>query len=200
VIVGLTGGIGSGKSTASNMFKDLSVHIVDADQVAREVVEPDSPALEKIIEHFGKGIITNGKLDRTALRTKIFSDDIEKKWLESLLHPLIRESMLAQLDKGLSDYSILEAPLLFENNLDDYCNKTICVDLPQSVQLERSMERDGATRENIEAIMASQMQRKQKLSKCDYVLDNSTSYEQLEVQVHRLHNILSLLSQNPEFT
>ena len=135
-ILGLTGGIGSGKSAVSAMFEKLGITVVDADIVAREVVEPGSVGLKKIVEHFGKTILTSeGVLDRAKLRGIIFDNETKKAWLNALLHPLIRESMLKQLQQATSDYVILVAPLLFENGLEKLCNHTLLIDVPVTTQL-----------------------------------------------------------------
>lgn len=122
-VLGLTGGIGSGKSAVSAMFEELGIQVVDADIVAREVVEPGSVGLTKITAHFGDEILTSNRtLDRAKLRAIIFADESQKQWLNNLLHPLIRESMLSQLKQATSHYVILVAPLLFENGLEKYIN------------------------------------------------------------------------------
>lgn len=145
-ILGLTGGIGSGKSAVSAMFEKLGITVVDADIVAREVVEPGSVGLKKIVEHFGKTILTSeGVLDRAKLRGIIFDNETEKAWLNALLHPLIRESMLKQLQQATSDYVILVAPLLFENGLEKLCNHTLLIDVPVTTQITRTSARDNVS-------------------------------------------------------
>ncbi|WP_434340343.1 dephospho-CoA kinase [Motilimonas cestriensis] len=194
-ILGLTGGIGSGKSAASGVFKTLGVPVVDADVVAREVVMPTSGsgALAQITMHFGQDILLpDGQLDRVKLRKKIFADATEKQWLNNLLHPLIRQSLLSQLHSCQGDYAILEAPLLIENDLLSYIDKLVVVDVPEDIQLKRAMVRDHNSKAQIESIMAAQVSRAQRLKVADYVLDNSADLNALAQQVKALHqDILS---------
>jgi dephospho-CoA kinase len=196
LIVGLTGGIASGKSTALAMFESLEVPYVDADIVAREVVEPGSVALADITAHFGHAILqNNGELDRSALRQVIFADSDHKQWLENLLHPLIQQRMLTSLNNFEAPYVLLAAPLLFENNLDRFCDKTITLDVSEEVQLSRATLRDGSNIETLKSIMASQWSRQKRLDKADYILDNSGNDIDLSAQVTALHRVLLLQSQ-----
>ena len=192
-ILGLTGGIGAGKSAASTIFKSLGVHVVDADVVAREVVQPGSEtgALAQITAQFGREILLpNGQLDRAALRQRIFANPSDKQWLNQLLHPLIRQAILAQLNASNGAYAILEAPLLIENNLMPYINKLAVVDVPEALQLTRAMQRDNNSAEQIKAIMAAQISREQRLKQADFVLDNSSTTLALQKQVSLLHQRL----------
>jgi len=189
MIVGLTGGIGSGKSAASRAFESLGIGCVDADLVAREVVAADSAALNSIADRFGPGILTaEGQLNRALLRERIFTSATDKTWLETLLHPLIREKMLGQLARQPSPYSVLIAPLLFENDLDALCDETVLIDVPEPVQRERVMERDGATREQVQRIIDSQMSRAEKQSRATHCIDNTGTLEALEAEVLALHH------------
>ena len=188
MIVGLTGGIGSGKSAAMAVFEKLGIGCVDADVVAREVVEPGQPTLASIVAHFGEDVLTeDGLLDRAALRHRIFSDPDEKLWLEGLLHPLIRTEMQRQLAAQSSPYSVLVAPLLFENNLDRECDTSVLIDVPESVQVERVVARDGGSKEQAWAIIRQQMPRKEKLKRADHVVSNTGSLAELESQLVALH-------------
>ncbi|MCE2596109.1 dephospho-CoA kinase [Motilimonas cestriensis] len=192
-ILGLTGGIGSGKSAASNIFKALGVAVVDADVVAREVVMPSSAsgALSQIAAHFGQHILLpDGQLNRAKLREKVFADVTEKQWLNNLLHPLIRQSLLSQLQACKGEYAILEAPLLIENDLLSYIDKLVIVDVPEDVQLKRAMARDNNSKAQIESIMAAQVSRAQRLKLADYVLDNSADVNALAQQVKDLHQVI----------
>ncbi|TCS41706.1 dephospho-CoA kinase [Reinekea marinisedimentorum] len=193
MIVGLTGGIGSGKSTASRLFKTKGIDVVDADVVAREVVAPGKPALEAIAKHFGVDILANGELNRPLLREIIFNDPEQKNWLETLLHPLIHKEILQQLNTAKSLYSILEAPLLFENRLHDLCEQTILVDIPVELQLSRASQRDNTSEQAVQAIISSQMPRAEKLKLADIVLDNSADVATLAHQVNEAH--LKLLTE-----
>ena len=187
-ILGLTGGIGSGKSAVSAMFEKLGITVVDADIVAREVVEPGSVGLKKIVEHFGKTILTSeGVLDRAKLRGIIFDNETEKAWLNALLHPLIRESMLKQLQQATSDYVILVAPLLFENGLEKLCNHTLLIDVPVTTQITRTSERDNVSEAQAKKIIASQMSRADKQLKADDILDNDRALSEVAIDVKKLH-------------
>jgi len=193
LIVGLTGGIGSGKTLVANIFRELGIGVVNADDVAREIVMPGSHALTEIENYFGADYLKNGSLDRAKLRARVFQDSIAKAWLENLLHPFIRVEMLAQLDRCDSPYKILEAPLLFENGLEELCAKTITVDVPIALQLKRASARDNSNAADIQAIVNSQWSREQRLAKTDYVIDNAGDTNASRLQVMRLDNILKLL-------
>ncbi|TMP31430.1 dephospho-CoA kinase [Pseudoalteromonas rubra] len=187
-ILGLTGGIGAGKTTVSDFLNRLGIVVVDADIVAREVVEPGSDGLTAIVEHFGEQILTaEGTLDRQALRKTIFSDEKEKLWLNSLLHPMIRTQLLAQLTRAQSDYVILSAPLLFENGLEQYCDKTLLVDVPVEVQIARTCKRDNSPQQLVERIIEAQMSRADKRDKADFILDNHQPIEAMHKQLSTLH-------------
>ncbi|MCO6354887.1 dephospho-CoA kinase [Pseudoalteromonas shioyasakiensis] len=187
-VLGLTGGIGSGKSAVSAMFEELGIQVVDADIVAREVVEPGSVGLTKITAHFGDEVLTrNGTLDRAKLRAIIFADESQKQWLNNLLHPLIRESMLSQLKQATSEYVILVAPLLFENGLEKYCNHTLLIDVPVDVQITRTTARDNVSVELAKQIIASQMSRADKQQKAADILDNNRPLAEVKTDVQKLH-------------
>ncbi len=187
-IVGLTGGIGSGKSAAARCFEELGIKVVDADQASRKVVEPGMPALEAVAEHFGSDILLpDGTLDRATLRERIFRDDTEKTWLEGLLHPLIKQWIRKELTSAKSPYAILESPLLLEIGQSRGVNRVLVVDVPEPIQVERAMGRDANTEEQIRAIMASQMSREKRLAGADDVIDNSGGLEDLRAQVEDLH-------------
>ena len=190
-VVGLTGGIGSGKSTVARLFGELGVHWVDADDVARQVVEPGTPALEKIAEHFGQEILLpEGGLDRAALRRIVFDAPEERTWLESLLHPVIREELMRQLhpDNYSLPYVLLVSPLLLETDQHELVEKIVVVDVPVEVQIQRTMARDTNGREQVERIIAAQMPREQRLRKADEVVDNNLAMIDVERQVDQLHH------------
>ena len=195
-VVGLTGGIGSGKSAATAIFENLGIDIVDADEVARDVVEVGSEGLRHIAEHFGETILLeDGSLDRAALRERVFADAKEKHWLNGLLHPLIRSRMQQLISESTSPYCILSVPLLVENKLTEMCNHVVVVDCPETMQLERALKRDGSTEQTIKSIMASQATRQERVSAADDVLDNSTTLEALASQIATIHQkLLSLAS------
>ncbi|WP_020412636.1 dephospho-CoA kinase [Microbulbifer variabilis] len=186
--VGLTGGIGSGKSAAAECFRELGIHVVDADWAARVVVQPGKPALEKIAQHFGAGILLeNGELNRAQLRSLIFEDTEERAWLEGLLHPLIREEILSSLEQSPSLYAILESPLLIESGQYQLVDRICVVDLPENLQVERATARDNNHEEQIRKIMAAQLGRQERLDKADDVLDNSAGLAELRGQIELLH-------------
>jgi len=188
IIIGLTGGIGSGKSTVSRFFSELGVQVIDADLVARLVVKKGQPALSQIAQHFGSEVLIDGDLNRALLRTLIFQNEHEKVWLDNLLHPLIRAEIVEQLSKAQGDYVLLEAPLLFENGLDKLSDYTLIVDIEEALQVKRACQRDGATEEVIKAIIASQIDRLQRLQKGDFIIDNNNlSLETLKNKVEQLN-------------
>ncbi|WP_404363783.1 dephospho-CoA kinase [Marinobacter sp.] len=189
-IVGLTGGIGSGKSTVARLFGELGVHWVDADDVAREVVEPGTPALERIAEHFGASILDDdGALDRAALRSIVFENPGEREWLEKLLHPVIRSELTRQLKpEGYAlPYVLLVSPLLLETDQQQLAERVVVVDVPVEVQIERAMGRDANSREQIERIIAAQMPREERLSRADDIIDNDRPIGEISHQVQSLH-------------
>ena len=187
-IVGVTGGIGCGKTTVTNLFAAKGIDIVDADLVAREVVVPGSQGLSELVSQFGDNILDEKKaLDRAALRTIIFADNNTKVMVNKILHPLIRENMLNQLINTRSQYCILSAPLLFENKLQTLVNRTLVIDIPETLQLERTMSRDGGNLETIKSIMRAQVSREQRLALADDIIDNSKTINLLTPQVNVLH-------------
>ncbi|NRB40923.1 MAG: dephospho-CoA kinase [Pseudomonadales bacterium] len=187
-VLGITGGIGSGKTAVSDRFQDLGITIVDADLCSRVVVEKGRPALNQIAEHFGNEILSaDGELDRATLRTKIFSNPDDKKWLESLLHPLIGEEVFAQLAAAQSDYVILASPLLVESQQNLICDKTLVVDVPVEVQIERTCARDNNDAAQVQNIINSQANRETRLAAASDVIENSQGFDHLDMEVTRLH-------------
>ncbi|WP_047681799.1 MULTISPECIES: dephospho-CoA kinase [Xenorhabdus] len=187
-IVALTGGIGSGKTTISNVFSSLGVPLVDADIIAREVVTLGSPALQAISEYFGSDILLpDGSLNRTALRQKIFSAPEEKQWLNSLLHPLIHAETQQQLNQVSYPYVIWVVPLLIENNLTHLADRILVVDVPPEIQISRTITRDGISREQVENILAAQASRQERLEKADDVILNDQKKQDLTARIIELH-------------
>ncbi|MGM0542421.1 MAG: dephospho-CoA kinase [Pseudomonadota bacterium] len=190
MIVGLTGGIGSGKSTVARAFGERGIGWVDADDVAREVVAPGEPALADIRDRFGDRVITeDGSLDRAALRQIIFDAPEERHWLEQLTHPLIRERLVAalyHLQSGTSPYALLVSPLLFESGQAALVERAIVVDVPTDMQLSRTLQRDGVSEANVRAILEAQMTREARLAKADDIIDNSLDIAHMQQQVARL--------------
>lgn len=196
--IGLTGGIGSGKSTVAAAFRDLGIKVVDADQASRAVVEPGSSALQAIDNHFAQRypdrsvILPSGELNRPALREIIFADADEKHWLEQLLHPLIEQWIISELHSaGSSPYVILESPLLLETGQQHLVDGVLLVDSPPELQLQRASHRDGTTTEQIQAIINTQMSREQRRERADWIIDNTedAATATLVPRVQELHQV-----------
>ncbi len=188
-ILGLTGGIGSGKSAVAEHFVDLGVHLIDADHAARWVVEPGRPALARIAEHFGPTVLqADGTLDRGALRSRVFQDAEQRRWLESLLHPLIGEEIVSYLAQAKSPYAILVSPLLIESGQHRLTQRVLVVDAPEQLQLQRTMSRDKASEEQVRAILQAQAHREERLRHADDVLINDRDLPWLRSEVERLHH------------
>lgn len=189
MIIGITGGIGSGKSAVTDRFAQMGITVVDADLAARVVVEPGRPALQAIAAHFGADILqTNGRLDRAALRAIVFAEPAQRQWLEQLTHPLIGEEIRAQLTASRSPYTILSSPLLLESSSQrELAELVVVVDVPEAVQLARTMGRDANDEAQVRRIMAAQLPRQERLALADIVVDNSGSLEALDDIVAELH-------------
>ncbi len=187
-VLGVTGGIGSGKTAATDYLASKGITIVDADECSRIVVEPGRPALTAIEEHFGsEAIQVDGTLDRAWLRTQVFSNPDERKWLEQLTHPLIRDEIVNQLNAATSAYAVLASPLLFETGQSAFCNRTLVIDVSIDTQLARASARDANSVDQIKKIIAAQMPREERLEKADDVASNEGSLEELYAQLDKLH-------------
>lgn len=191
-IVGVTGGIGSGKSTIVDLFVELGVKVIDADVVAREIVDKDSPLFAKIVEHFGSSVLlSSGELNRSLLRQIVFANEQEKQWLNNLLHPAIRNRMLYQLEHIDAPYVLWVVPLLIENQLTSFCHRILVIDVLPETQLLRASQRDSDKQQVIENIMASQVSRETRLLMADDVIDNEPDLSQnslaLKQRVFELH-------------
>lgn len=198
-IIGLTGGIGSGKSAASHAFEKHNITVVDADQVARDVVAPGSEGLKKVAATFGEDILlADGQLNRPALRARIFNDPKQKQHLETILHPLIQARVFDLLAQAKSPYAIYAAPLLIESNGQHRVNRVAVVDVPEPLQRQRSAQRDQQSEQQIQAIMKTQLNRAERLSYADDVIDNSGDIASLEKQVEQLHQYYLKLSQTKD--
>lgn len=194
--VGVTGGIGSGKSAVTQRFERLGITVVDADLAARVIVEPGQPALAAIASHFGPHILqADGSLDRAALRKLVFADDAQRRWLEQLTHPLIGAQIQRQLAESTSVYTMLSSPLLLEGTQQQLVDLVVVVDVPEAVQLQRTMQRDDNDEAQVRRIMAAQLPRDQRLERADRVIDNSGSLAALDDQVAQLHRELLQLAQ-----
>ena len=187
-MVGLTGGIGSGKTTVANLFAKHGITLVDADVIARDVVAIGSPGLAAITEHFGPQVLQNdGSLNRAWLRQQIFADAVAKAWLNALLHPLIRQEILQQLSQAQSPYVLLVAPLLIENGLTALSDQVLVVDVQPETQIRRTSVRDGVPAGQVEAILAAQCSREQRLAVATQLINNDVDHIDLAEQVAVLH-------------
>lgn len=188
LVVALTGGIGSGKTTISNQFSDLGVPVIDADRVSRALVEPGSPVLDQVINAFGEGFRdSEGQLDRRRLREFIFNDHQARLTLESILHPAIRKEMARQLSELDAPYVILVIPLLAETGQMEMIDRVLVVDVPESLQIERVMQRDKISRQDAEQILGSQASRQVRLALADDVINNDQDPAALDHRVKELH-------------
>lgn len=187
-VVGVTGGIGSGKTTVTDAFASYGIDVIDADLIARDVVAAGSPALLAIREHFGAEVInTDGTLNRAALRQRVFTNESDKTWLNQLLHPLIREHIEARLQAATSPYCLLSAPLLLENKLTYLCDRVLVVDVSEETQIQRTMARDGNNEAQVRAIMQAQITRADRLAAADDIIDNNGPLAGIESQARALH-------------
>ncbi len=194
-IVGVTGGIGCGKSAVTDRFAALGVPVIDADRVARTVVEPGQPALVEIVEQFGAATLNaDGTLNRAWLREAIFADPQAKTTLEQILHPRIRAEMHHQLEQFDTAYAIFSIPLLFETGQDKHVNRILVVDCPPELQLSRVTRRDQTGEAQTKAIIASQIAREQRLAKADDIIDNSGSLDDLQEPIEQLHRKYLILA------
>ena len=187
-IIGLAGGIGSGKTTITKYFNELGIQSVDADDVARLVVQPGSTCLNKIHQRYGDDILlSDGTLNRRALRDIIFDKPEEKIWLEALTHPAIREEITTQLSAATSQYALLVHPLLFETKQDAICELVIAIDVAADIQLQRVMSRDQISKESAEKIMAAQLSNSDRIKRADLVLENAGNIAEMNAKVLKLH-------------
>ncbi len=197
MIVGLTGGIGSGKSAAADLFAAQGIELVDTDLLAREVVEPGSTALAEIAGHFGKEILdASGALDRARLRAIIFADPKQKAWLERLLHPAINTLMLSRLSACTGPYCLLVSPLLLETEQANAVDRILVIDVSRETQLMRTLQRDGSSRETVEAIIDSQISRSERLKRADDIISNESDLEALAIAVLAQHHAYCAMAED----
>lgn len=188
LVIGVTGGIGSGKTTVANLFSSLGVPVIDADELARQVVAPGQPAYEEILQHFGTTILgKSGELDRRRLRERIFSDSAKRDRLEAIVHPRVYAQMKHLLDCLETPYAIVVVPLLIESGARELVDRVLVVDSPEELQIERTRDRDGTTRAAVKKILAAQLDRSARLSAADDIIENDASLEALAKVVSRLH-------------
>lgn len=196
-VVGVTGGIGSGKTTVANLFAGKGIEVIDADVIARQVVEPGSEGLKAIAEKFGASMLNDdGTLNRGALRGHVFSHPEDKEWLNGLLHPKIRQEMITQTAQAKSPYCLLVIPLLVENGLQSLCQRVLVVDVSEATQVTRTTQRDQVPEEQVKNILAAQATRQQRLEAADDVIFNENDSKPLSEQIETLHHqYLSLAAQ-----
>jgi len=190
-IVGITGGIGSGKTAATDRFIQLGVDVVDADLMSREVVKPGTRALISIADHYGaeRVLLPDGSLNRRALREIVFADASQKKWLENLLHPLIRKEIVQRLQRCKPPYCLLSSPLLLETDQHKLCDRVLLIDAPETLQLSRTSARDNTSEDAVKTIMASQFSREQRLAAADDIIVNDADLTALYAAVDRQHQL-----------
>jgi len=195
LLIALTGGIASGKTAVAELFAKLGVPVLDTDQIARDVVAPGMPALGQLVAEFGPEILdTHGGLDRARMRERVFSDPAQRRRLEAITHPAIREELARRSAAAGGDYQIHVIPLLVETGRADAYDRVLLVDCPEAAQLERLMARDGASRAQAEEILAAQVSREQRLNAAHDVIENTGTLADLEGFVQTLHRNYALLA------
>jgi dephospho-CoA kinase len=197
-IVGLTGGIGCGKSSASRLFSELGIDVVDTDVIARQLTQPHGQAISSIKDSFGNAFLTtDGSLDREKMRNLVFSDSCARHKLEEILHPLILQETIAQIEQSRSPYTIIAVPLLLEtNDYDPIVQRILVIDCEEQTQISRTMARSQLSEQEVKAIMAQQISRKDRLQKADDVIINNRDIDFLKVQVIQLHHRYLVLSKD----
>ena len=189
MIIGLTGGIGSGKSAAADFFQNEGISVIDTDQLARKVIEKDTPGYSKVVDSFGANILDNNdSIDRAKLREEVFHDSEKRKILESITHPLVRELMVQKISSSTSPYSIIMVPLIFETNSAKNYDRVLVIDCDVEIQLERAMARDENSADLIQKIIDSQCSRSERLSIANDVIPNNNSIEDLKKRSLAMHN------------
>lgn len=195
LLIALTGGIASGKTAVADLFATLGVPVLDTDQIARDVVAPGMPALGELVAQFGAQILdSNGKLDRTRMRERAFSDPQQRDKLESITHPAIREELARRSAAAGGDYQVHVIPLLVETGRADAYDRVLVVDCPEAAQIERLMARDGSSRAQAEEILAAQVSREERLNAAHDVIENTGTLAELQRFVRTLHANYALLA------
>lgn len=187
ITIGLTGGIASGKSAASNKFADMGVTVIDADIIAREVVKPQSAGLQQLVNAFGQSILDGEKLNRSKLRTIVFNDSEKLKQINAILHPLIGHEIHKQVNAVKQHYCIVVIPLLCESSQYDWLDRILVVDVSKETQIKRLLKRDAITIELANKMLSSQCSRQQRLAIADDILNNEKDLEQLYQHIESLH-------------
>ena len=188
MIIGLTGGIGCGKSAAANFFQNEGITVIDADDLAREVIERNTPGFESIVNYFGSKIVdSDGLINRAHLRKEVFDDEEKKKVLESIIHPLVRDLMAKKITASNSPYSIIMVPLIFETNSMSNYNRILVIDCDPRLQLERATLRDNNSKEQIQKIIDSQCTREERISIANDIIPNNDSIKNLKTRTIAMH-------------
>jgi len=188
MLVGLTGGIGSGKSVAGNFFNELGIDVIDADDVSRNILDNNESARDLFIKNFGSEFLNkDNSINRDMLRTEIFKDRNKRNLLETIIHPAVREELIKFINKSKSIYKIIMVPLIFETKSKDFYDKIIVIDCEESKQIERATIRDEKAEEDIINIMSNQASREERLSIADEVINNNNSIENLRKQIIKIH-------------
>jgi len=191
MIVGLTGGIGSGKSAAGKYFVELGIDVIDADHVSRNILDENTKAKELCVKNFGERFLDqNNNIDRDLLRTEIFINKDKKDKLESIIHPIVREEIIEFINQSDSIYKIIMVPLIYETNSKDFYDKIIVIDSDESNQVERASQRDNKSKEDIINIMNNQASREQRNSIADEIILNNLTLDDLKNQVIKIHQKL----------
>lgn len=186
--VGLTGGVASGKSTVSHLFAELGVTIIDADLIARQLLEKNTDCFKQVVQLFGdKVLLDNGEINRSFLRELIFTDAAAKQAVEQIIHPNVRKQMLATAARSETPYCILVVPLLIEADMLDLVDRTLVVDIPEPLQLQRLCQRDGLTEQQARRMLDSQASRDERLQAADDIIDNQGDTDTLQKKVKQLH-------------
>ena len=189
MIIGLTGGIGSGKSAAADFFQNEGISVIDTDQLSRKVIEKDTPGYSKVVDSFGTNILDNNdSIDRAKLREEVFHDDEKREILESITHPLVRELMVQKISSSTSPYTIIMVPLIFETNSAKNYDRVLVIDCDVEIQLKRAMARDENSADLIQKIIDSQCSRSERLSIANDVIPNNSSLEDLKARSLAMHN------------
>jgi dephospho-CoA kinase len=196
LLIALTGGIASGKSAVAEIFAQLGAPVLDTDQIARDVVEPGTPTLARLVAEFGSDILdANGRLDRARMRTRVFADPAQRKRLEAITHPAIREELAARAQRAQGPYQIHVIPLLIESGRADLYDRVLLVDASEEAQLKRLLARDGASEEQARQILAAQASREDRLDAADDVIVNTGTLQDLHQFVQTLHRNYTVLSE-----
>ena len=188
MIIGLTGGIGSGKSAAANFFQNEGINVINADRLAKDVIAKNTPGFNSVVKYFGSNIIDlDGSINRAKLRKEVFDNDEKRMALESITHPLVREMMFEKISASNSPYSIIEVPLIFETKSMSSYNRVLVIDCDSKLQLERAVLRDQNSNEQIQKIIESQCSREERLSIANDVISNNDSLKNLEIRSLAMH-------------